>query len=256
MVAIKQKEIEEEESREESWWQKEKEAEKEEEKQNELREEEVRIIRTWSEEESRKYVERFRGYKGDMRCRKCRWFGHMAHHCRRMEIKAEREQRGGSCENRWELLRCRVMASEEERKVAYSARREAQQMIKCWGCEEEGHYLWTCPKRAACPEQREAQQRKLICNKCKGENHVARNCDSYWRWREQEVKRKLKELKEKPMGEERVLRHTVQPLREIWMKFGIEKVDTHEGVTVKALLDSSAMGMFVERMRMDVCNLG
>ena len=39
----------------------------------------------------------------------------MAHHCRRMEIEAEREQRGGSCENRWEPLRRRVMACEEER---------------------------------------------------------------------------------------------------------------------------------------------
>jgi len=33
--------------------------------------EEVRIIRTWSEEESQQYVERFRGYRGDMRYRKC-----------------------------------------------------------------------------------------------------------------------------------------------------------------------------------------
>jgi len=31
------------------------------------------------------------------------------------------------------------------------------------------------------------------------------------------------------------------------MKIGMEKVDTHEGVTVKALLDSGAMGMFMNR---------
>jgi len=89
MVAIKQKEIEEEESREESPQQKKKEEEKEEEKQNKLREEEARIMRTWSEEESRKYVERFRGYRGDTRCKKCGWFGHRVHHYRRAEIKAE-----------------------------------------------------------------------------------------------------------------------------------------------------------------------
>jgi len=174
-----------------------------------LREEEVRTMRGWTEEESQRYVERFRGYRGDTRCRKCGWFGHMAHHCRRMEIEAEREQRGGLWENRWKPLRCRVMACEEERLVAHSKRREAQQVVKCWGCGEEGHCLWTCPKKAACPEQGKAQQRKLVCRECKEENHVTRNCDSYWRWREQELRRKVKELKEKAKGEERVVRHTM-----------------------------------------------
>ena len=31
------------------------------------------------------------------------------------------------------------------------------------------------------------------------------------------------------------------------MNIGIEKVDTHEGVTVKALLDSGATGMFMDK---------
>jgi len=79
MVALRQKEMEEEESREESQRQKEKEKRAEEEKQNKLKEEEVRTIRTWSKEESQQYVERFRGYRGDKRCKKCSWFGHMAH---------------------------------------------------------------------------------------------------------------------------------------------------------------------------------
>jgi len=105
----------------------------------------------------------------------------MAHQCRREEIKAEREQRGGLQENRWELLKCRVMACEEERKVGCSMKREAQQLVKCWGCGEVGHCLWTCPKKVACPEQGRAQQRKLVCREYKEENHVARNCDSYWR---------------------------------------------------------------------------
>ena len=70
-------------------------------------------------------MEKFRGYRSDTRYRKCEWFGHMVHYCRRMEIDAEREQRVGSCENRWEPLRCRVMAYEEKRKAARSERREA-----------------------------------------------------------------------------------------------------------------------------------
>ena len=45
----------------------------------------------------------------------------------------------------------------------------------------------------------------------------------------------------------RDLRHTLRPLKEVWMTVGMEKVDTHEGVTVRALLDSGATGMFVDK---------
>ena len=254
MVALRQKEIKEEEIRKENRRQKEQEAQVEEKRQKELREEEVRMMSGWTEEESRQYVETFRGYRGDKRCRKCSWSGHTAHQCRRGEIKAEREQRRGLQENRWEPLKCRVMASEEERMVACSVRREAQQAVKCWGCGEEGHCLWTCLKKVVHLEQGEAQQRKLVCRKCKGKSHIAGNCDSYWRWREQELRRKVKELKEskeKAKGEERVVRYTMRPLRAVWMKIGLEKVDTHEGVTVSALLDSGATGLFMDKKFME-----
>ena len=56
---------------------------------------------------------------------------------------------------------------------------------------------------------------------------------------------KKKEVPKKE--EERVLRHTMQPLREVWMRIGMEKINTHEGVMVKALLDSGATGMFVDK---------
>jgi len=55
----------------------------------------------------------------------------MAHQCRREEMKAKREQKREWFENRWELLRCRVMVYDEERKVVCSTRREAQQLVKC-----------------------------------------------------------------------------------------------------------------------------
>jgi len=100
MVALRQKEIEEEGRERERRQQEEEETKIEEEKQNKLKEEEVRTMSTWSEEKSRRYVEKFRGYRGDARCRKCGWFGHMAYHCRRAEIEAEREQRGRLQENR------------------------------------------------------------------------------------------------------------------------------------------------------------
>ena len=73
------------------------------------------------------------------------------------------------------------------------------------------------------------------------------------RLREQKIEeltkkvKELREIKEKAKEEERVVRCTMRPLREVWMRVGLEKIDTHEGVTVKALLDSGATGMFVDK---------
>jgi len=36
-------------------------------------------------------------------------------------------------------------------------------------------------------------------------------------------------------------------LREVWMNIGVEKLNMHEGVTVKALLDSGTTGMFMDK---------
>jgi len=67
IVALQQKEIEEDKSRK----RRERDKKEEEEKQIKLREEEVGTMKMWSEEESRQYVERFRGYRGDRRYKKC-----------------------------------------------------------------------------------------------------------------------------------------------------------------------------------------
>ena len=36
-------------------------------------------------------------------------------------------------------------------------------------------------------------------------------------------------------------------LREVWMSIGVEKLDMHEDVIIKILLDSSAIGMFMDK---------
>jgi len=59
--------------------------------------------------------------------------------------------------------------------------------------------------------------------------------------------KELKEQREKSEEEERVARHTMQPLRVVWMKIGLEKVNTHEGAMVNALLDSGATGLFMNK---------
>jgi len=40
--------------------------------------------------------------------------------------------------------------------------------------------------------------------------------------------------------------HTLRPLRKVWIKVGLEKLENHKGVAVKALLDSRAMGLFMD----------
>ena len=43
------------------------------------------------------------------------------------------------------------------------------------------------------------------------------------------------------------MRQTFKPLREVWMNVSIERIDTYKGRTVKALLNSGAMEMFMSR---------
>jgi len=108
-----------------------------------------------------------------------------------------------------------------------------------------------------CPEcepykdrlDREVEQERKFKNKCdicerkwvgaKKYKGIYRICTSEGK--------KDKTPKAEVQEEERILRHTLQPLREVWMTIGMEKVDTHEGITVKALLDSGATKMFVDR---------
>jgi len=44
----------------------------------------------------------------------------------------------------------------------------------------------------------------------------------------------------------RDIQHTLWPLREVWLKIGLEKLESHEGVAVKALLDSGATDLFMD----------
>ena len=43
------------------------------------------------------------------------------------------------------------------------------------------------------------------------------------------------------------VRRIFKMLREIWLNIRVKKVDTHEGIIVKVLLDSSTTGMFMDR---------
>jgi len=43
------------------------------------------------------------------------------------------------------------------------------------------------------------------------------------------------------------VRRMFKMLREVWLNIGVEKVDMHKGIIVKALLDSSMIGIFMDR---------
>ena len=48
-------------------------------------------------------------------------------------------------------------------------------------------------------------------------------------------------------GSRKEVRRTFKMLREVWLNIGVEKINTHEGVMIKALLDSGATGMFMDK---------
>jgi len=70
------------------------------------------------------------------------------------------------------------------------------------------------------------------------------------RRKEEEVVHPTKEKAQKrdawAKGTAREVRRTFKILREVWINIGIEKVDIHKGITVKVLLDSGAIGMFMD----------
>jgi len=46
---------------------------------------------------------------------------------------------------------------------------------------------------------------------------------------------------------QREVRRIFKILREVWLNVGVEKLNIHKGVTVKALLDSGATEMFMDK---------
>jgi len=48
-------------------------------------------------------------------------------------------------------------------------------------------------------------------------------------------------------GNQREVRRTFKMLREVWITIGVEKLNIHKGITIKALLDSGATGIFMDK---------
>jgi len=48
-------------------------------------------------------------------------------------------------------------------------------------------------------------------------------------------------------GSQKKVRRTFKMLREVWLNIRVKKIDMHEGIIIKALLDSGAIRMFMDR---------
>jgi len=48
-------------------------------------------------------------------------------------------------------------------------------------------------------------------------------------------------------GSRKEIRRTFKILREVWLNIGVEKIDMHEGIMIKVLLDSGTTGIFMDR---------
>ena len=99
----------------------------------------------------------------------------------------------------------------------------------------------------------EWKRRRILCPECR----VGRKKE-WWNWEEavypteekaqqDSIQTELPKGTAREGGEQRDLRRTFKMLREIWLNIGVEKIDTHKRTTVKALLDSRAIGVFMDR---------
>jgi len=148
-----------------------------------------------------------RGRRGNHRCRKYGWFGHLARHCRQKEILAERKRKLEGRGNKFMPLLSKV-CRRMEGGIAVCPYEGKAQPTTCWGCGEVGHILWGYLNRAAWPKRAEAQQVRKVerrkCGECGGNNHREQRCPLVKLWGEGwRLKQKWHE------GEERAIRRGV-----------------------------------------------
>jgi len=72
-------------------------------------------------------------------CWSCKGFGHLARNCRN---KVEKEKRGVTPQNKFEVLSSRVMQCNVKERVV---RKLETMEVECFKCREKGHKCRACP---------------------------------------------------------------------------------------------------------------
>jgi len=94
-------------------------------------------------------------------CRSCKGFGHLAQNCRN---RKEGEKGVEMPQNKFEVLKSRVMQCEVEGKMIRSVR----VVVECFKCGEEGHKCREYP-------QWKRKEKRVALKGCKGELHTGTN---------------------------------------------------------------------------------
>jgi len=134
-----------------------------------------------------KLREKPEGRRGKL-CRCCKGFGHLAQNCRN---RKEGEEGAIVPQNKFEVLRSRIMQCEEEGRTI---RRVGMVEVECFKCGKKGHKCRECPlwvkkektahmtksqkvqqKELACPIKGKAQERRLRRAEKEEVAHVARS---------------------------------------------------------------------------------
>jgi len=153
-------------------------------------------------------------------------------------------------------------------------KREVVSVVTCGYCGEEGtavgtnyvrldsiHDMWykRCEPKKEWLDKEVAARRKskmkcteygkkwVAARREKVEKGECGECKETRRRKEVVQPQEVKAQPKEEAKEERDVRRMIKMLKEVWMQVGLEKVDSHEGVLVKALLDSGATGMFANK---------
>ena len=110
--------------------------------------------------------------------------------------------------------------------------------VKCNACGGKDAVIW---------ETKRNEKGEIFCLPCRTGKKMP-----WWNWG-RKLEQSVPRVQGKgtgitdPKKKQKEVRRILKGLREMWMQIGVEKIDTHEEVSVKALLDSRATRLFISK---------